>query len=255
MADPDPEVERQRKRFDTALATRQFEIELFWKRSLFFWGFIATAFVAVAALEGKSRVLSTLVSGFGLVCSAGWTLGNRGSKYWQEQWESKIEAVENTVTGRLFKERMPQQDKGPWLSGRSYSVSKLAIALSDCVVLLWVAILARQVWVSWRTIEAVADFRLFIITIAPALAVVGVVLLFVFGRSSLEGVMSAGLADYIGKQCTVHYTTATGEPVSTGGVLKAVDEDYVGIERLGTGGEVKEISFLPKHRILQIIMA
>jgi hypothetical protein len=244
---------RQAKRFDVSLATRQLEIELYWKRSLFFWGFIAAAFVSVAVLEGKSPVLSTLVSGFGLVCSTGWALANRGSKYWQEQWESKIEDCEDAVTGPLFKKRQPRQDKGPWLSGRPYSVSKLAIALSDYVVLVWGAVLARQVWVGWCGVEE-GDLHLLVIVVTLLLAVVGVVLLLVFGKSSLEEAM-VGLADYIGKQCTVHYTTASGEPISTGGVLKAVDENYVGIERVGTGGEVKELSFLPKHRILQIIMA
>ena len=116
MADLSPDERRELKRFDAALATRQFEIDLFWKRSLFFWGFIVAAFVAVAALEGKSRALSVIVSGFGMVCSLGWTLANRGSKYWQEQWESKIGAVEGNVTGPLFNREEQRQDKGWWLS-------------------------------------------------------------------------------------------------------------------------------------------
>jgi hypothetical protein len=112
MADMSPGKRRKLKQFDVALATRQFEIDLFWKRSLFFWGFIVAAFVAVAALEGKSRSLSIIVSGFGMVSSLGWTLANRGSKYWQEQWEKKIEKVEDKITGPLFKQEEPQQDKG-----------------------------------------------------------------------------------------------------------------------------------------------
>ena len=114
----DRELERCRKRFDTALATRQFEIDLFWRRALFFWGFIAAALVALATLKGQDQVLSLLVSGFGMVCSLAWTLANRGSKYWQEQWESKIEAVEDQITGPLFKEEVPPQKKGRWLSER-----------------------------------------------------------------------------------------------------------------------------------------
>ena len=145
MTETTPGQLRDMKRFDVALVTRQFEIDMFWKRSLFFWGFIGAAFVAVAALEGKSAPLSLLVSGFGMVCSLGWTLVNRGSKYWQEQWESKIEAVEDTITGPFFKERMKPQDKGWWLSGRQYSVSRIVIAVSDYVFLVWVAIFLRQV--------------------------------------------------------------------------------------------------------------
>jgi len=134
------------KRLQTALQTRQFEIDLFWKRSVFFWGFIGAAFVGIAALKNEQPVLSLVIAGLGTVCSISWTLVNRGSKYWQEQWESKVEDVEDFVTGPLFKRREPPQKKGWWLSGRQYSVSKLAIAISDYVLLVWIAIFARQVW-------------------------------------------------------------------------------------------------------------
>jgi hypothetical protein len=131
------------KRFDAALQTRQFEIDLFWKRSLFFWGFIGAAFVAVGALKYDQPGLSLLVSSFGLVCSMAWTLANRGSKYWQEQWESKIENVEREVTGPLFQKIEPKQAKG-WFGGREYSVSKLAILVSDYVSIIWLIIFIRQ---------------------------------------------------------------------------------------------------------------
>jgi len=183
MADLSPEERRDLKRFDAAFATRQFEIDLFWKRSLFFWGFIGAAFVAVAALDGESRVLSTLVSGFGMVCSLGWTLANRGSKYWQEQWESKIEAVEDSVTGPLFKESLPQQNKGWWLSGRRYSVSKLAIAVSDYVLLVWVAVSLRQVWLAFGG-GVVNDVRLIAVIAICLVPVFYLGLVAGFGRST-----------------------------------------------------------------------
>jgi hypothetical protein len=131
------------KRFDAALQTRQFEIDMFWKRSLFFWGFIGAAFVAVGTLKYDQPALSLLVSSFGLVCSLAWTLANRGSKHWQEQWESKIENVEGKVTGPLFQKIEPRQNKG-WFGGREYSVSKLAILVSDYVSVIWLIILIRQ---------------------------------------------------------------------------------------------------------------
>ena len=178
MADQEPERDRKRKRFEAALATRQFEIDLFWKRSLFFWGFIAASFVALATLEGKQPALSLLVSGFGMVCSLGWTLANRGSKYWQEQWESKIEDVEDEVTGPLFKREEPLQDKGWWLSGARYSVSKLAIAVSDYVLLVWVAIFVRQVWIAlgisaWNDLERVAVLAISFLPVFYLVLVVG----------------------------------------------------------------------------------
>lgn len=174
---------RNRKRFEVALITRQFEIDMFWKRSLFFWGFIGSSFVAVAAVEGKSQILSILVSGFGMVCSLGWTLVNRGSKYWQEQWESKIEAVEDAVTGPFFKERMAPQNKGAWLSGRRYSVSKLAIAISDYVFLVWVAIFLRQAWLAIG-VTSTGGFRLFVLLVICLVPVFYLGLIAGFGRST-----------------------------------------------------------------------
>lgn len=132
----------QTKRFETALATRNFEIGLFWNRSLFFWGFIAAAFVAYATLRDIGSDMSLLLACFGLVCSVCWALVNRGSKFWQEAWEAKLEEVETSVTGPLFQEPAREQRKGCWLSGRRYSVSKVTIALSDYTVFLWAAIVA-----------------------------------------------------------------------------------------------------------------
>ena len=134
------EDELNQKRFDLSIQIRNLEIDLFWKRSLFFWGFIAAAFVGYAAL--RQSELRIVVACFGMVCSCAWTLVNRGSKYWQESWETKVGRLEVPAIGTdvLFaQEEDRQSDKGCWLSGRKYSVSKLAIALSDYVFLLWLA--------------------------------------------------------------------------------------------------------------------
>ncbi len=132
-------------RFETCLKIRELEIELFWKRALFFGGFIAAAAVAYTTVLGKSQRLATVIACFGVVCSFAWTLANRGSKYWQENWEEKVAQSEDDVTGRLFKDPEGIQDKGIWLSARKYSVSRLAIALSDYLVILWIAILIYQI--------------------------------------------------------------------------------------------------------------
>lgn len=132
------------KRFDVSLQTRNLEIDLFWKRSLFFWGFISAAFITYAASHQSE--LRIVVACFGMVCSCAWTLVNRGSKYWQENWETKVEHNEMPVVGALFsREERRQSHKGWWLSGRKYSVSKLAIALSDYILALWVSIVTSEV--------------------------------------------------------------------------------------------------------------
>ena len=134
-------LEQKREILKYAAETRKFEIERFWQRSLFFWGFIGAAFVAYAALYDKGeKLLPLLVSCFGLVCSVAWTLQNRGSKYWQEAWEQKVVAVERDVLGvSLFSNSEPVLRKGFWGAAK-FSVSKLAVALSDFTILVWIAL-------------------------------------------------------------------------------------------------------------------
>jgi len=55
--------------------------------------------------------LAVLIACFGFVCSVAWSLVNRGSKYWQENWEFIVEGNEGDITGDLFKYRAPQQKK------------------------------------------------------------------------------------------------------------------------------------------------
>jgi hypothetical protein len=133
---------KNEKKYDVILQTRNFEIELFWKRALFFWGFIASAFVAYAALVKDQHMLTaTLIACFGFVCSISWSLANRGSKYWQENWEEALTEAEAEVTGPLFSIVREPQNKGIWLSAKKYSVSKIAIALSDFTCLVWLIII------------------------------------------------------------------------------------------------------------------
>lgn len=135
------EEDMNKKKYDVALATRNFEIELFWKRSLFFWGFIASALVGYATLVKYNEFLAVIVACFGFVCSVAWSLANRGSKYWQENWESIVAELEDDVTGELFKSRGAQQRKGVWLTSRKFSVSKVTIALSDFTILIWLSLI------------------------------------------------------------------------------------------------------------------
>jgi hypothetical protein len=132
------------KRLEIALQALTREINLFWQRALFFWGLIAVAFVAYAALLGKSRNLPLLISGLGVVCSFAWALANRANKFWQESWEQKVGRAEKSVTGPWVATPELPIDKGMW-SGRPYSVGKLAIAVSDCVCAVWIVLYLNQV--------------------------------------------------------------------------------------------------------------
>jgi hypothetical protein len=127
-----------------AAEVRKFEIERFWGRSIFFWGFIAAAFVAYAQLYNKdAKAIAMMVACFGFVCSIAWTLVNRGGKYWQEAWEQKLTTVEAEVLGTpLFSNREPRKKTG-WWGAAHYSVSRLTIALSDFTALTWLVLIAK----------------------------------------------------------------------------------------------------------------
>lgn len=136
--EPKPKNERA---FEFAVEELRIEISLFWQRSLFFWGFIAAAFVAYGVLmKEPDKDIALAISCFGFVCSIAWTLMNRGSKYWQVAWEAKLNSVEKNVLGRaVYSVIEPNTDQGFWGAWR-YSVTRLTVALSDFTVLVWLAL-------------------------------------------------------------------------------------------------------------------
>ncbi len=139
----DPDYDKRRFRLEVAMEARRFEIDLLWRRSVFFWGFIAAAFGAVAWTYGSHPRLAIVFTCFGFVCSVVWTLANRGSRFWHVSWESKVQELEGNVIGPLFS--TPRfKSEGRWWEGGRYSPSRLVIALSDYVAALWLALLAYQ---------------------------------------------------------------------------------------------------------------
>ncbi|EKZ9002379.1 hypothetical protein ACTWWB_004262 [Vibrio fluvialis] len=136
--------------YKISIETRNFEIDLYWKRSLFFWGFIATAALGYGSsllAEKPNHNLALLIACFGFICSLCWSLVNRGSKYWQEHWEKQVTEFEKHIGDvDLFRaEDKLDSSKSCWLGARKYSVSRIAIALSDFSVLIWLGLIANHV--------------------------------------------------------------------------------------------------------------
>jgi hypothetical protein len=126
--------------------TRKLEIESFWKRSLFFWGFIAASFAAYSLLKKSNSNFTLIIANFGFLCSFFWTCVNRGSKYWQENWEQKVNSSEKSIIGDFFKiQEQVLTHKSCWLRARKFSVSRLTIALSDYVTILWFLIILFEI--------------------------------------------------------------------------------------------------------------
>jgi len=160
-----------------AIEFYKFEIENFWKRTVFAWGLIAAAFIAYGTAydKDKSGKVIFLITSFGLLSSIAWTLINRGSKYWYEAWEQKVKSSETHLGGPLFSNEEPLLKKG-WLGAARFSVSRLTIALSDLAVLVWAALWVNAV----MAVSLVTEFGAFLGTIA----IVGLAcLIFTWGQS------------------------------------------------------------------------
>lgn len=96
------------KALEHALDIRKFEIGLYWQRATYFWALIAVAFAGYFAILSAGQLdnkefLAFLISCIGLVFTWAWFQVNRGSKYWQENWENHVDMLEDSITGPLYK--------------------------------------------------------------------------------------------------------------------------------------------------------
>lgn len=138
--------------FKQASDIRKFEIELYWKRAGYFWALIAVAFAGYFAILSSAAIqskffLSFVVSSIGFVFTLAWHLVNRGSKYWQENWENHLDLLEDQVTGPLYKTRLERpQDQG---FADKFFTGPLAISVSK--INQWVSIFVIGIWITLAT--------------------------------------------------------------------------------------------------------
>lgn len=105
---PCEEKTKWEKAYERACRNREFEIELYWKRTAYFWAFITTIYVAyyhvLVNLYDKEfwHFPLLVLSGLGLFFSVAWILTSKGSRHWQENWENHVFMLEDAVTGPLF---------------------------------------------------------------------------------------------------------------------------------------------------------
>jgi hypothetical protein len=135
----------------SALDIRKFEIDLYWKRATYFWAFIAAAFAGYG-LTYKTAAdlepwLSTVFSSLGLVFSVAWHLVNRGSKFWQNNWERHVDLLEDMTLGPLYKVIAVSDEsiKGnPLSSPGQFSVSRVNQILSGFVTTVWLLLFVKS---------------------------------------------------------------------------------------------------------------
>ncbi len=143
---------KEEKALIQALDIRKFEIDLYWKRAAYFWTFIGATFAGFIAVEASSasnkQDLAIILANLGFVFSFAWFCANKGSKFWQENWEKHVDVLEDDVTGPLYKVVLSRNtnisalDKViDFATGPSkISVSKINQLISLYVSILWVCL-------------------------------------------------------------------------------------------------------------------
>lgn len=151
-----PDSEKRCNALKIALDIRKFEIELYWKRTTYFWAFIGATLVAYceAAKIGSGShnfgyLLREIFSAAGLIFSFAWLKLNQGSKFWQANWEAHVDNLEDETQGPLYKVIAQSHNESQrFLGARPFSVSRVNQWVSFFIFCIWcllVAVSAVQV--------------------------------------------------------------------------------------------------------------
>lgn len=132
--------------YKKAWDNRDFEINKFWTRAAYFWGFIVLTLGGyITLLTGKDNKdaikvnLDLYLVLMGFLFSITWYLVILGSKNWQKNWERHIDMLEDFVSGPIY--------KTIYYSGKqTYSVSKLNEVMSIFMMLVWFFLLIHHIY-------------------------------------------------------------------------------------------------------------
>lgn len=136
----EPELDKALSR---AYQLLQFEIQLYWKRSLYFAGFISAIFIGYYNLFEKDIFLSTLLTIVGFSLSFAWFLATKGAKFWQENYEEHVYELERLAGRNILKNHFPEKPSCCILSAKRFSVSKLNTASVLIIAIAWLLLLFR----------------------------------------------------------------------------------------------------------------
>lgn len=137
--DDEPSKKKRKKALARAYELRTFEIEHYWKRATYFWGFQIAIFAAFGLLWRESNPevskpwspVAVALALLGVVTATANFLSARGSRFWQNNWELHIDMLEDEIEGRLYKTVWVPDGKP------SFSVSRVNQCLGICFILFW----------------------------------------------------------------------------------------------------------------------
>lgn len=155
------DMEAHKHALDTAHRIREFEIQMYWKRALYFWGFQVVLFATVGNIVSGLSITTNafqyigllMLSILGLVLSIFWLLMTKGAKFWHDNWERHVDLLEDNVVGSLYKTYPIYQSKpNPTLG--PFSVSKINEHIIRVFILFWVLFSIFSIYMSLgRTCE------------------------------------------------------------------------------------------------------
>ncbi|WP_226018195.1 hypothetical protein [Novosphingobium sp. FKTRR1] len=172
--------------FARAHELRKFEIENYWTRSQYFWGFQIVSFgaLAITAKDGQfNPPVVLIVAVLGALAALTGLLTAKGSKFWQENWEAHIDFLEGKVEGNLHKTVLVKD-------GLSFSVSRVNERFLEILLFGWLAsFLVAAVTVLFPDLRSADDLasHLFQVCVPLIAFVLGVQRLLKGQRSKLEG--------------------------------------------------------------------
>ncbi|WP_155674681.1 hypothetical protein [Burkholderia stagnalis] len=146
-----PDPKRTENALQHALDIRKFEIGLYWQRATYFWTLIAATFAGYFAVLSAEHMKDKdfdayVVACVGFIFSLAWFLTNRGSKFWQENWENHVDMLEDGITGPLYKTILHRPEARGILSviegPAPFSVSQINQWVSLFTVAVWLPLIA-----------------------------------------------------------------------------------------------------------------
>jgi hypothetical protein len=182
--DPRKDTIRASKLLDRAHEIRRFELDMYWRRAAYFWAFQAVSFGGVGLLikDGAGPAHNFLFLALSIVGALTALVGYLtaiGSKFWQENWESHVDLLEEAVGERLTRIIITE-------GGRRFSVSKANKNLMLLFTVGWSVAIAGGLfpdavgqivtWSPW------CKTLLVLLVLIPAVA-----LIFFGGGSGVEG--------------------------------------------------------------------
>jgi hypothetical protein len=187
------DYKKQKAALKQAWQNRDFEIDLFWRRSAYFWGFIALIFGAYFGVitsdnfrNAQKMYLDLYIILLGGIFSVAWMLVIKGSKRWQENWEAHIDKLAEDITGPLY--------KIVYCTNRHfYSVSKINLFLAWVVIVAWIVLFLQYLLNHICKLKRICalpiqkEIFLFFIPVLLLLTGIGIGILLCYGRSKDGG--------------------------------------------------------------------